>query len=48
MAKQKQGKQVTRWDADQDMVEAKFKHGVLTITIGKRPEAKPTQVAIKT
>lgn len=28
-------------DADEDHIQAKFKNGVLTITIPKRPEAKP-------
>jgi HSP20 family protein len=32
---------------DPDKVEAGLKHGVLTITIGKAEEAKPTQITIK-
>jgi HSP20 family protein len=34
-------------DANADRIEASFSDGVLKITIPKRPEAKPTQVAIK-
>ncbi|RMH04762.1 MAG: Hsp20/alpha crystallin family protein [Nitrospirae bacterium] len=36
-------------DADEDKVEAKFKNGVLTITVGKNPNAKPPvrKIAIK-
>ena len=28
-------------DADESKVEAKFKNGVLTVTIAKNPDAKP-------
>ncbi len=34
-------------DADSDKVDASFTDGVLNITIPKKPEAKPAQVAIK-
>ena len=33
--------------ADPEKIEAKDKHGVLTITIGKRQNAKPKMIAIK-
>jgi HSP20 family protein len=33
--------------ADADKVEAKLDHGVLTVTIGKRAEAKPKKIALK-
>lgn len=35
-------------DADADQINAEFKDGVLTITIAKRPESKPKQIAVKT
>jgi HSP20 family protein len=34
-------------DANAERIEASFADGVLTITIPKKPEAKPSQVAIK-
>ena len=34
-------------DADGSKIEATFKDGVLSISISKKPEAKPAQVAIK-
>jgi len=34
-------------DANADRIEANFKDGVLTVAIPKRPEAKPSQVAIR-
>jgi HSP20 family protein len=34
-------------DANADRIEASFADGVLTISIPKRPESKPAQVAIK-
>jgi len=34
-------------DANADKVEASFTDGVLTVSIPKKPEAKPAQVAIK-
>lgn len=33
--------------ADPEKVDATFKKGVLTVTIGKRPDAKPTRVKVK-
>ena len=33
--------------ADDDKIEAKLDRGVLTLTIGKRAEAKPKKIAIK-
>jgi HSP20 family protein len=34
-------------DADDDRIAAKFDNGVLTVTVGKRPETKPRVVDIK-
>jgi HSP20 family protein len=34
-------------DANLDRIEAGFKDGVLTVTIPKKPEAKPAQVTIR-
>lgn len=34
-------------DADENKIEASFEDGVLKVTVAKRPEAKPQQVAIK-
>jgi HSP20 family protein len=34
-------------NADPDRIDATFKDGVLTVTIAKRPEAKPRVVDIK-
>jgi HSP20 family protein len=33
--------------ADAEKVDAKLASGVLTVTIGKRPEAKPKKIALK-
>jgi HSP20 family protein len=33
--------------ADGDRIEAKLDHGVLTLTIGKKAEAKPRKIALK-
>lgn len=35
-------------DADDDRIDAKFRDGVLEISVGKRPESKPKQIAVKT
>lgn len=34
--------------ADPGRVEAEYKNGVLTVTLQKRPEAKPKKIAVKT
>lgn len=34
-------------DADRSKIEARFKNGVLTLTVKKLPEAKPRQIKIK-
>lgn len=34
-------------DADADRISAAFKDGVLDVTVGKRPESKPRQIAVK-
>jgi HSP20 family protein len=33
--------------ADSERIEAKLEHGVLTLTIGKKAEAKPRKIAVK-
>ena len=33
-------------DADVERVEASMKNGVLTVTVGKRPEVKPRQIPV--
>ncbi len=32
---------------DPDKVQAEFKNGVLTVTLGKNPESKPRRIAVK-
>lgn len=34
-------------DADADQVDAQYQDGVLDVTIAKRPESKPKQIAVK-
>ena len=34
-------------DADADRISAEFKDGVLSISIGKRPESKSKQITVK-
>ncbi len=34
-------------DADQDNITAVFKNGILTLTIGRRPETQPKQITIR-
>jgi len=34
-------------DADADQVSAEFRDGVLAVTVAKRPESKPKQIAVK-
>jgi HSP20 family protein len=34
-------------DADADRISAEFRDGVLEVAIGKRPESKPKQIAVK-
>jgi HSP20 family protein len=33
--------------ADGERIEAKLEHGVLTVSVGKRPEAKPKKISLK-
>lgn len=33
--------------ADAERIDAKLEHGVLTVSVGKRPEAKPKKITLK-
>lgn len=35
-------------DADQETISALYRQGILTLTVGKRPETQPRQITIRT